>query len=164
MSTSVSADDEESDYEAEFTSEQTGAVVICNRPGCSREFPPGTKLRLMHNKHGGPDRFFCSNCFEHYRNKGTTVRRTTRTPGTSYQGIYKFYCLPVLFLLLKKQLTLLAHLHLHLGHPLRLLAYQDLLLKAALKISQWSVIKLRQHSELVPTLKFFYQPDTNFLL
>lgn len=80
--------DEESDYEVEFTSEHANAgVVICKR--CSKEFPSGTKLRLMHsNTQGGSDRFFCSKCFDYYRNKKTTIRRMAQTqrPGTSNQG------------------------------------------------------------------------------
>lgn len=87
------APDEESDYEVDFTSEQA-TVVICKR--CSKVFPPGTKLRLMHSKtQGGSDRFFCSNCYEYYRSKRTTVRRTTRTQGlgtsNNRKGMQKSY-------------------------------------------------------------------------
>ena len=83
MSTSPDAPDEDSEYEAEFTSEQANEVT-CNR--CSRLFPSGTKLRLMHSKKDRhSDRLFCPECFEYYRSKGTTVRRT---PGTSNQGMH----------------------------------------------------------------------------
>ena len=93
MSTSANAPDvpdEESEYEADFTSEQASAMVTCKR--CSRVFPSGTKLRLMHSKRHGSDRFFCSECYEHYRSKETTTRRT-QAPGTqapsSNQGMHK---------------------------------------------------------------------------
>jgi hypothetical protein len=84
MSTSANAPDapdEESEYEADFTSEQASAMVTCKR--CSRVFPSGTKLRLMQSKRHGSDRFFCSECYEHYRSKETTTRRT---PGTGTQA------------------------------------------------------------------------------
>ena len=84
-------EESESEYAADFTSEQASTVVTCKR--CLTEYPAGTKLRLMHSKrHGGSDRFFCSKCFEHYRNKETTIRRPapTRTPGTSNRhGMHK---------------------------------------------------------------------------
>lgn len=84
------APDKESEYEVDFTSEQASAMVTCKR--CLKVFPSGTKLRLMHSKTpGGSDHFFCDNCFEQYRNKGTTIRRTTRTQGagSSNQGTCK---------------------------------------------------------------------------
>jgi hypothetical protein len=86
----LDAPDEESDYDVEFTTEHANAnVVICKR--CSKKFPSGTKLKLMHsNIQGGSDRFFCSKCFDYYRNKNTTIRRMTQTQrplaGTSNQG------------------------------------------------------------------------------
>ena len=73
------APDEESEYEVDFTSEQAGAVVICKR--CDKEFPPGTKLRLLHSKNHGFDRFVCNVCLKHYRNKDTTVRRPATNQG-----------------------------------------------------------------------------------
>ena len=75
------------EYDIAFTNEQaSAAMVICQR--CSKAFPPGTKLRLMHSQTQGSDRFFCSDCFEYYRNKKTTIRRTVaRTPA---QGMHKF--------------------------------------------------------------------------
>jgi hypothetical protein len=86
MSTSnASAPDEDPEYEVEFTSEQAGAPVPCNK--CHKTFPPGT-LKLLHSKmHGGSDRLFCSDCFEYYINKKTTIRRTQGL-GTSKQGTH----------------------------------------------------------------------------
>lgn len=93
MSTANAPDEDseaEPEYEVDFTSDQARAIVTCQR--CSKTFPPGTKLKMLHSKTpGGSDRFFCSVCFEYYRTKKTTVRRTTRTqqPGNSKQGVYK---------------------------------------------------------------------------
>lgn len=80
--------DDESDYDADFTTEQAKAMVTCRR--CSEAFPSGS-LRVMHSKiSGGSDRFFCSKCFDYYRSKKTTIRRTPRTqdqgPSTSNKG------------------------------------------------------------------------------
>lgn len=75
MST-AKAPDEDSDYFVDFTSEQANAAVICRK--CYKEFPPGTKLGLLHSKTHGSDRLFCPPCFEYYQNKVTTVRRSKK--------------------------------------------------------------------------------------
>ena len=107
MSTSDAPDGDESDYDVEFSSEQANNAVICKR--CSKVFPSGTKLRLMHSKMHGSDRFFCPKCFDYYRNKKTTIRRTPQTqgPGTSNQGMHKsstqsHFAIPHFSLLLKQ--------------------------------------------------------------
>ena len=72
-----------SEWATDFTSANPTANPLCERDTCpTKVFPPGTQMHYMHSKDiKKAGRYLCSDCYEHYRQKITSIRRVT--PGSA---------------------------------------------------------------------------------
>ena len=64
-------------YSADFTSLNNEKALVCEREHCrTKNFPPGTEMHHLHNNEPGqPGRKVCTECYQYYRQKTTTIRQ-----------------------------------------------------------------------------------------